>query len=869
MARFLKRAICCFIVFAMCVGCASFTFAKEEMPVTDEMINAMEVLRLLDIIPDYYDYNTLFDEQVSRGDFCNVAAKLINAINNTDEELYYYDVPKTHYAYNGITALTKLNYVNGVGDKLFEPDSPIETMAAYKILLSVMGYSKYAENNGGYPAGYLKTAARLELCNRGITDGYLTRGEMLVAAYRALKTKMFEAESFKADGTNVYKISENDTILSVYHNACFEKGIVNGADMTSIDGTVMENADKVKIGSKVYKTEVSMENKLGEEVEFIYRKGRTDEENTVIWAIDTYKTDVLRLERDKIADFDKDKFTLTYYDDGDRARTIALDRGITVIYNGKEVDENTDEIFAMKDYSVKLIKTEGKYTTAIVEHYVDYVIEKTSENQKKVYDKRNENPPLELDENLYDYMTVKDSSGAKLSFAELTPGMILSVYRSLDNKYIKIITSGSRISGTVEKMRTNNGKTYLTVSGTEYEAYNDAFKKTVTAGNTVKLYIDFNGTVAYVETESGSYFAAYIVKAALDYSTIETGVMIKVFKDDGKVVVLNTAEKVKVDMEPLTKSEDILNRLSENGAIKPQFVLIRTNDEGKIKEIDTAKVNTAYGETEADSLSVNIPMQTLTYKWTGFFEGRGVINGSSVVFNVPPDSVIDDAKDADFSLKTKNDFSDGQTYTIESYKVTDRPGYEKYVLLKSKVSASYDSNVLPFLVEDVIETVNEEGLRCEALVGFQGTEKITCAAGDNVSFKNSGIEKGMVLRVAQDFYNNITNYKILFNPHEGITTQTGYQFGESFGVVLGWVYDSVDGVIKIGRNSKSIAEQFADKQGAPVLIYDDSNKNEPIISGTFDDAKTYFRDGDDAAMILMQTYYGTPHMFVIYNNVSD
>ena len=158
--KIISLTLALFVLFNM-----SFAFSADnkDTAADSEITEIMDVLRLLGIIPDYYDYNADFNGKASRADFSDAVYKIMNTGAYGTETLYYYDVPKTHWAFDAISYLTERKIIGGSSDKLFEPDADIKQTEAYKILITAMGYGEYAENNGGYPSGYIKAASMTKI----------------------------------------------------------------------------------------------------------------------------------------------------------------------------------------------------------------------------------------------------------------------------------------------------------------------------------------------------------------------------------------------------------------------------------------------------------------------------------------------------------------------------------------------------------------------------------------------------------------------------------------------------------------------------------------------------------------------------------
>ena len=432
-----------------------------------------------------------------------------------------------------------------------------------------------------------------------------------------------------------------------------------------------------------------------------------------------------------------------------------------------------------------------------------------------------------------------------------------------------------KVTGVVEQLETAERGYNLVVDGNTYLMPVTSAASLPKVGDNVTLYIDYMGDIAYIENVAGDSIAVYVYRAGLSSRSLDSRAIFKAFRQDGQIVELECAKKVECDGITKTEPEDIIAVFNESwgnteSKFKPQLALVRLDNDGKVYKIDTAYVN-AEKETVNDSLSLNLPASSLTFKWTGFFEGKAIIGPNTIVFSVPPDSLAETASDKDFSIKKKSDFVDGDIYTIETYKTKERVGYEQFIILKSSAGGSWDNYALSFLVKDVRKVLDEEGEIVDALVGYNGPQEVTILSDGELSFDS--IKPGMILRLRQNFHKRIEEIKILFDPDNDldadgnikISAQTNSQFGEPFGLVKGYVNDVVDGVIKIARSNPAVVDQMADKQGAPVLIYESKNKRNPIRLGSFNDARTYYRDRDERSIIVMQSYYGTPRLFVIYN----
>lgn len=864
--KLLKRALC-FVIAAFIALPLCSVSAADNTQKNVEVENAMEILRLLGLMEDYYDYNTNLDEEVSRADFVNMAGKLIKASSSSADGSYYYDVPPTHFAYASINALTEMGVVKGVKEKIFDPDAPIEEAAAYKILLSIIGYGQYAEYNGGYPAGYITVAGRLKIADKVSGAKNLTRGNMLKFIYRTAKTEMLVPVSIGSSGGSKYEVSDDKTILSVYYDIYYDKGIVNGAAMVSVDGSAPGGKKDVKINETIYTAEIDASHCLGLEAEFLYRRAASENEGEIIWIKPTGKTDSLFIDEEDVAGFDSESYTLSYYDARDVKRSVTLNRGITVIYNGKVVSERVYEVFNLPQRNIRLIEQDGEYTVAFVEVYDTYVVGRISTDGDTIYDKKNAQAPLNINEADYDCFSLYNAAGVNVSTGSIKTGTVLSVAFSQDKTHLKIIVSNNVAAGKLDVVEKRDNGTNITVDGKEYFIPSFAPVTVPKVGSSVKLYMDYKDRVIAVDTGTDSNFAAYIYKLSdKEGSFGEPDIQVKALKEDGTISVLSFADSVSIDGYKSKDAVNIKNALCPDGSFSPQIALISLNGDGEIRELDTVNMNFEAGETEENSLSVNIEKTDLRYRYNGSMEGKGMFNRDTIIFRIPTDEEIGSAKDEDFSVITMDGLMNDAVYECETYKVTDRVGYEKYAVIKTPLTVSLLDWELCVLVENTGTALNSEGEQVEFVEGYRGAQQVTLYAKEGVPIAAAGVKNGTLMQIAQNGKGEIARINILCQADTPLSDfNSDTQFYQAFGIIKGYINDIVDGVMKIGWSDPARVNQVMDADSAPVLIYDSQQRRKNITTGSVNDLKTYYSDGaEGCSIIVAQARYGIPNMIVVY-----
>ena len=117
----------------------------EEQNVSDlkyyeNVVEALDIMHALGLYDEYSETNLNAEKEIKRGEFASFVGRLIKVSENNDENnIYYYDVPKSNHAFGAVNALTDLGVLNGAGDKLFRPDDTITQDNAVLVLIRALG----------------------------------------------------------------------------------------------------------------------------------------------------------------------------------------------------------------------------------------------------------------------------------------------------------------------------------------------------------------------------------------------------------------------------------------------------------------------------------------------------------------------------------------------------------------------------------------------------------------------------------------------------------------------------------------------------------------------------------------------------------
>lgn len=852
MKNVFKKLLC--VLMALTVFSGFPIYAEDQQQaIGTEVLEAMEILRELEIIGDYYDYNMNPDETVTRADFAVAAAKSLGAkVSDRQNTTYYYDVPPSHYACAEINALTDMGLVTGYDKTSFHPDDTMETAAACRILLTALGYEKTAERDGGYPYGYLKHARELKLLDASQTSSELTRGVMLTMLYEALKAPMMTPEVTSSEGRIEYQKDEDKTILAVSHKAYYHKGIVDGVNKSSFNGTVFSKENEVEIDGTVYESTVDLSDFLGEEIEYIERKLKEDDDGEVIWAKRTGKTEVIRIAADDFESFDAESYRLSYDNGSSRSKSIQLKRGLQLIYNGGLITNHVSDRINDR-CELKVIADKDGYSRVVARKKKNIVVKSADTTNEIFNDFLNLSHPFELHSEDRQYFRIQKGGSGDVSVSDIKADDVLTVYESYYEapetygSHIEVIITSNKVTGAIERSEEIDDHRYVTVGGVSYK---DLTGKKFTTGENATLYIDADGEIAYAKTSPSTSFAAYLIKGNLsdEEDQYEYILRIKMLKEDGNVETLICAQKLKLDGETYRKPEVVFDELTsttETGKkFVPQLALIKVNQENEVISIDRADPYEGDG-----TLRKSIPRGGMTYKGTGYIGSDatnvGAIDSNTVVFKIPTKTMLDAGieTDDDYVIGTSG-IKDNDWITATAYRTTEKKAAaEKYLVVEHSGSAS--SEPWPILVQKITYTLDADEQALATVIGYNGYNQVSIQIPDGAEWKKKGaawqngkpedLKPGMVLLLPTNARGQATMLDLIYDPNNRANYYKTAGFNDLTNEV-GIVEDTGDGILslKIGERSIMVKDGSAD-----VLIYDLNGGKNPIHKGSVTEAKCY------------------------------
>lgn len=271
----LKKVIALVCVFALALTTVAFGATYSDVAEDSAYYEAVETLNKLDIITGYEDGTFKPEDSVTRAEMAALIAR-IQGYGETaagSANTGFTDVPATHWASGFIANAAGMGIINGYGDGTFGPEDPVLYEQAVKMVMATLGYTPFAEKNGGYPTGYLAAAQRYDVSlavANAVQGTNANRGTIAQILENALDTPLMIQSQWNTNGEVTYIIAD---------------GSVNSWGQKVGYKTLMsENLGYVKIRGIVRETPVT-------EIGYTKDINTNEEEKVRISVVDDYDTE--------------------------------------------------------------------------------------------------------------------------------------------------------------------------------------------------------------------------------------------------------------------------------------------------------------------------------------------------------------------------------------------------------------------------------------------------------------------------------------------------------------------------------------------------------------------------------------------------
>lgn len=819
MKKFLALALACFVMLGSVLSVTAAEIPAETQVETSAVdIETEEVVALLKYLNIITDGENL-EENVTRSDFAVYAAKLMK-LDTESSVQYFDDVEASSKAAGAINALAEYGYISSGDGITYKPYDNVKTNEALKVFMTMLGYNKMCEFEGGYPTGYTKIAKRIDL-NKGITDEYLSRGQLYALMYRTLIEPICEISSIDQDGSMKFKKDDDNNILLERHELRTIEGYVNTVGSVAADGEEPLDEGLFRIEDKVMRTDLiadDMYEYLGTNVKVYYFEEERIDATAALVIPYFGKNDVLSIKNDDIIDIQDSgkEYTFEYYDEDDKKDKVEIPRGAVIIKNGETVLVDVFDELHIDKGSYKFVDTDGdnKYDVLFVYEYYNIVVGTIEDKEgmvyikqtavsnitdwifyrgrvgskRAVYDKYTNDLNIDLTEDGSKVIKYKDTTGRIIDLADISKEEVISVYKSKSGNYIEVYKGKDPVRGEVKKISTSDIKGAegfeIVINDKAYfiaQSVIDQNPMKLKAGLKATFYFDCFGEIgAYVADSLADIKFAYLVDVVhekIGFSSGET--MVKMFTQDGEFGIYNCSDRIKIDGTVCKEREDAFNALSTHTKQPIRFLV---DEDDNLTFVDT----TYYNPELEGNVSIYNTLEEGTYtKGSNIvsFSDQLIYKSATPVFYVPEDEAIDGNTymEEHFYMKQfSNLVNDSSINKLSSYRVDRDAIFDDVIVIKAGNVLKGWTQQNVYLVDSIMTVLNNDGDVVQCVYAYLNGDlkKFNCKSDcEDLSGKiNKGdivwfdVNEKNEIKSLEEIIVDVENGKATFNT---LTTLTG------------------------------------------------------------------------------------------------
>lgn len=864
------------------------------------------VLEKLNIISAEEIENTDENDVVTRVDFAVYAAKalFIKPINN---QVYFKDVPVTHWANGYISALVLSGVIDLSEDGNFYPNAAVTPEQAYKIMLAGQGYKKFAMAEGESMFAYVKVARNAKIAIQTKNTDSLTMAEAAEIIYKSMDIGLARVSSIGENGSESFTVFENDTLLNA-HKVHKASGIVSAVyGISAKRGIVVENENQAYIDDEVYTIDssVRLEPYFGQKIEFVYTEDK-DSKKVVIYASHLGGTS-LKIKSDMLRKYDSDSRQIVYYKNknDNKISSVSVPTNIRIVFNGKVYDGRLSDLFDpffdnTRKGEITLVKSnESEYDLVVVKSYRTVVVKSYNSNTGKVVDYYSGENNIELSE--YELVKYVNEDGIKAKMPGDFPA-VLEVAESVDGETAEIIVCSSKVKGTVDAKYDSN-KT-IVLNNEKYIVGDNlwqAFEQHLNPGDNIVALLDGFNKIVHIDILSGDDMKiGYITDVACEKKVFNnTKIKIKIYTDE-ELKILEFADKIRLDgvlydaenYRDLFLAFPLVEHIRVDSVkIKPQIIRFKMNAENQIVQIDSMKIGP--GEDKKNSLvRKHDGTNELIYNTGSQRFGLDVLYNASrtKVFVVPQTDdngmvQLNDTKVVPNQKMYSSSFTFemDKNYTIESYKFDySNPFTDIIVVHKKPISDVYATYMF-----DSFETILDNDGECaKVMVCYTQGGEVSFEIDKTLENSIPELKQGDIVKVSMGMSGEtIVAISKLFD-HTTMTFNNGgknaYWYDGTFNPLGGWnyrdakwqltktyVYDVLQTVVNSAYEPSSLQNgeisESINVANLSIVVYDSEiTRGNKIYMGTINDIDTYVNSGFDCSVMLVSRGGATYKNIYIY-----
>lgn len=844
----------------------------------------LEMLNRLGLVDETADAINM-TEPVSRLDFAVAVSRVFGVITDPNgnvpesgfDDMADYSAEEVY----AVQLLADRGLVSGTGPKTFSPDEVILQEQAAKILVCTLGYGFVAEEEGGYPSGYVSRAARL-----GLTDGFsfdggqpLNRGALISMLYHALFADVMQPVYY-ADEIKYTVVSGENMLSNIMHLERVRAAMVTATDQTSMTGQDGVREGYVEIGAVLYRDNGEAAQYLGKLVDVYYKRNR-DGSRDIIHVALSYDQESLRLKIDE--DLKIDGNVITYYAAAGDRKTVRLAAESMMIYNGEIMAYDPSLIDTAGGQGSLVLQhsgDRGAYDLVAVEQYTNVIVKSVNAEKNIIYDLRGGSLDLDAFVDRGKCTIIKD--GEEMDVEDLQKDQILTVYQTASGDRVTIAVRNDIVTGTAEHL----GADKVKISGTEYE-FDPVLRADLekNLGRVAAAYLTADAKVIWLDwQEAAGMQYGYLLKGSMqgDFSPV---LSLRLLTEKDTIEGYEAAKKVTLKFQDGTETKTadmnaVATALQNGGEWKKQLIRYQLNDEGKIAVLciaDTAKP-LPLGKNDAD-FYCSVPNTGTKYIYRA--QNKTVAGRFSIASDTPIFFVPTDDSDDDELYRCGSHTSLGSEARLYAAYNMSGGGLAGAVVCWRNLSDSVSESSPMMLIDDTAAGIDKEGNAIERLYGYVNGTYTEYETAEPILENQIGrpLRRGDLIAVSRDKGGAVIRVRLRVdvtkrlsdNPKMNTMNEKNWGKKDYWGF-SGAVYSVEDGHAIISRDIKPYlgdifeeddlaAAVYALPLTGNIVIYDE--KSDAVTTGSVDDIVSYREAGEDATRAYFGlTYTAITNMYI-------
>lgn len=889
----MKKLISIFIAVVCLLSSVSVVFAENVL--SEKQIDAISFLNNIGIYKSITEENAA--QTLTRAEFAKIIVRTIGGETflSPSPRRIFSDVLTDHDAAASIEYLYDRGIMAGYGQAEFKPDSPISFGEMIKIIVCIMGYGDFAEQQGGYPGGYYAIAASNKIMTGTGTDEEITYASAAMVLQRVLESDKYLKLTGYQGRSPLFDDDSNKTYMAYALGIYQYTGIMEAYENTSLyhaNDEYKENTVKID-GELLDAAGLDVSMYLGMRVKAYYKA--TDSGYQLIHITPDKNVEMIEVQAD---DIDKNSTRRVFqYSENDRKKNVKISDDAIFIYNGKRLDVMTDSDLKATEGYVRLISNNGggTYDVVVIKNYDTFIVDKAVATDSVLNFKYNRGS-LDLGENIQATYYLE---GQEADFSSISSGSVVSVAISkntIGDLLAEIMISNNLVTGTAKSVYDNDHRRCVELEdGTVYE-FTDEYMARLEAGETSTyepsvgnegdFYIDYFNRVAGYKVSTASKDYAYVVRCWYDENA-EEGEM-RVFTKDGNFENYKLKDKIMVNdvKTDAAKLNGLLKASSPDADPEKksvnQLIICKTSEDGFVKKIQIADNKTSenyYVASDEEFVLHKHPfridtdkegVQTYAYPGIRFYKNMAVdypfsfTNGKTIHFMIPTDKKNEKAYKVATKLSGTDVSAPGPVFAYDA----GLGGELGAIVSNTEKTGKFGT---PVIVDSVTKAVDDEGEVC-TLIKFIGGQSVF--AQDDIIYDQPGDNWSS--------YADYTNTKIDdLKRGDVIAYTTVNEKLYSLRVIV-----RVDDIGELRTDGESIAESgnmIADvisvsENGRTAMVYFyDNDKKQYYYQTMLVNSTTYRYDSSDGKVynssaadlqpgdrILINSFWWSPKLIVIF-----